>query len=107
FFYTKLRYPRKKIVWSVRGELNPGALKFSRWKKAPLLFLYKRLIGNLLFHTTSKQETVDTQAQFNDTKIIQIPNFIRSYRRHQVQTKERSEERRVGKECRSRWTTYH
>src|SRR5690606_29503755 len=47
FFYTKLRYPRKKIVWSVRGELNPGALKFSRWKKAPLLFLYKRLIGNL------------------------------------------------------------
>src|SRR5690606_28460256 len=69
FFYAKARYPEKKIVWSVRGELNTGALKFSRWKKAPLLFLYKRLVSKVLFHTTSTQETVDTQAQFSDTQI--------------------------------------
>src|SRR5690606_22739306 len=53
FFYTKLKYPKKKIVWSVRGELNPGALKFSNKKKIPLLFLYKRFVDGITFHTTS------------------------------------------------------
>src|SRR5690606_14445318 len=57
FFYTKLRYPRKKIVWSVRGELSPGALRFSSWKKLPVLSIYKKLVKNVVFHATSNQET--------------------------------------------------
>jgi len=39
FFYRSLFYNNKKIVWSVRGELNSNALKFSSWKKKPLIFL--------------------------------------------------------------------
>src|SRR5690606_9323864 len=88
FFYTKLRYPRKKILWSVRGELSPGALRFSSWKKTPVLFLYKKLVKNVVFHATSNQETKDTQAMFNDVQVVQIPNFIRVYKRLQVETKE-------------------
>ena len=34
---------------------------------------------------------------------VQIHDFLFPYTQHQV----RSEERRVGKECRSRWSPYH
>lgn len=88
FFYAKIRYPKKKIVWSVRGELSPAALRFSRGKKLPLLFIYRRWMDNILFHSTSKQETIDTKHQFRGARIIQVPNFIRSYRRISVPTKD-------------------
>ena len=38
---------------------------------------------------------------------IRIKNSIYRYKRKKVEKTIRSEERRVGKECRSRWSPYH
>ena len=45
---------------------------------------------------------------FNAIKIsLASPEKIRSWSHGEVKKPERSEERRVGKECRSRWSPYH
>ena len=36
-----------------------------------------------------------------------LEDFIQEYRKNRIGTPRRSEERRVGKECRSRWSPYH
>jgi glycosyltransferase involved in cell wall biosynthesis len=76
FFYRSLFHPNKKIIWSVRGELNENALKFSSWKKKPLLILYKLLNKNIVYHSTSAQETEGVQRMFPKNKIVEIPNLI-------------------------------
>lgn len=81
FFYIKSSFSKKKIIWSVRGELNPNALKFSRLKKEPLLCLYKNMTKNILFHSTSKKETEEIKSVFKDAKIVEIPNFIEPNKR--------------------------
>ena len=40
-------------------------------------------------------------------KIPDIPSFISSITWSRIDPATRSEERRVGKECRSRWSPYH
>lgn len=82
FFYTKIFFRHKKIIWSVRGELNSNALIFSKWKKKPLLFIYTKLCSNVVFHATSEQETIDTKKYFKNSKIIQIPNLIKPSERY-------------------------
>lgn len=86
FFYTKLFYGKKKIVWSVRGELNENALEFSQKKKKPLLFLYKRLTKNIIFHSTSEKETQEIHSVFGNVKVIEVPNFIEPSKRIDVKT---------------------
>lgn len=76
FLYTKLFYKNKSIVWSVRGELNPNALKYSNWKKKPVLALYKRLNKNITYHSTSKEETLGIQTFFPNTTVVELPNYI-------------------------------
>lgn len=76
FLYSKLLFPKKVIVWSVRGELNREALKFSKLKKIPFLFFYRILGKNVVFHSTSSQETIDIKKHFFNSKIIEMPNFI-------------------------------
>lgn len=71
-----LFFPRKKVVCSIRGELNPSALKFSRWKKQPTLFLYRLLYKKILFHTTSEAEDRDVKAFFTNCKTVEIPNLM-------------------------------
>jgi glycosyltransferase involved in cell wall biosynthesis len=83
FFYIKFFFPKKKIIWSVRGELSPNALKFSRLKKKPLLFLYKKWCKNILFHSTSEKETAEIKSVFGNVKTVEIPNFIEPSKRRE------------------------
>lgn len=76
FIYKSLFYPNKKVVWSVRGELNDNALKYSSWKKKPLLFLYKLFNKNIVYHSTSEQETKGIKRMFPNNKIVEIPNLL-------------------------------
>lgn len=76
FLYTKLFYKNKRIVWSVRGELNPNALKYSNWKKRPVLALYKWLNKNITYHSTSKEETLGIQTFFPNNTVLELPNYI-------------------------------
>jgi len=76
FLYGSLFQQNKKIIWSVRGELNDNALKFSIWKKKPLLALYKLINKNIVYHSTSPQETKGIRKMFPKNKIVEIPNLI-------------------------------
>jgi glycosyltransferase involved in cell wall biosynthesis len=71
-------WQRKKIIWSVRGELDEQALRFSRWKKKPILFLVQRLLAHrVTFHTTSAAETTFVRQIFGATaQVIEIPNYL-------------------------------
>lgn len=76
FFYCKLFFPKKKIIWSVRGELNKNALQFSGWKKKPFLWLYKHLNKGITYHSTSDEETSHIKDTFPNATIVQMPNLI-------------------------------
>ena len=51
-----------------------------------------------------RMDTERIQEQYKKTQEIALSN---QQQKHQNITAERSEERRVGKECRSRWSPYH
>lgn len=76
FLYKSIFTPNKKIIWSVRGELNENALQFSSWKKRPLLLLYKMFSKNITFHSTSPQESEGISRMFPNNKIVEVPNFL-------------------------------
>lgn len=76
FLYRGLFHRNKKIIWSVRGELNENALKFSSWKKQPLLILYRLLNKNIVYHSTSPQETEGIKKMFPNNIVVEIPNLI-------------------------------
>lgn len=76
-FFTKLFYPKKLIICSVRGELNEEALKFSSWKKTPFLYLYFKKMSGLYFHSTSEKEMGEISKYVNNSKnCFLIPNLI-------------------------------
>lgn len=77
FFYCKIFLPRKHIVLSVRGQLNPYALRISRYKKAILLFFYKMFYTKVLFHATADKEVSEIQSVIPRANIINIPNLIK------------------------------
>ncbi len=76
FFYSKIFYPSKPVVWSVRGELNKNALIYSTKKKKVLLGLYRKLGKNIVFHSTSESETNDIATLFPGFDQFMIPNYI-------------------------------
>lgn len=71
---------KKPLIWSPRGELDPPALMYSRFKKNAVLFLIKKIIlpfADVTFHATCDAETEYIKNTFGDRcKIIQIPNYI-------------------------------
>src|SRR5690606_31278047 len=89
FFYSRLFFPKKRIVWSVRGELSPEALQYGSRKKAKLLSLYKKFNKSVVFHATSAQETADIRSHFPDVDIIEIPNLLLPAERLLLETKDR------------------
>ncbi len=68
----------KKLVWSARGELDPQALIYSRFRKKPILWLIKNLIGTYpAFHSTCDDETENIKNIFGEAaNIRKIPNYI-------------------------------
>jgi glycosyltransferase involved in cell wall biosynthesis len=76
FLYRLIFYPKKKIIWSVRGELNQNALQFNSWKKKPLLSIYKAFNKNIVYHSTSPQETQWIRQMFPKSRIVEVPNLI-------------------------------
>jgi glycosyltransferase involved in cell wall biosynthesis len=68
----------KKIVWSVRGELDEFSLNHSARRKRPILWCIRNLIGTYpVFHSTSDDETGYIKAIFGSkARVFQIPNYI-------------------------------
>lgn len=84
FFYSKIFYPKKKIIWTVRGELNDTALGFSSLKKQIILYFYKKLSSNVIFHGTSTKEMSEIATTFPASKLVQLPNFIQPHDKLQL-----------------------
>lgn len=68
----------KKIVVSPQGEFYGWALSRSKWRKQPVLMLYRFLLARrCIFHSTCDSESDYISKQFNyPVRIVQIPNFI-------------------------------
>ena len=58
-------------------------------------------------HLESITENCDVDLVINCAGIGKITDFLKLSDEEDLNTAERSEERRVGKECRSRWSPYH
>lgn len=76
FLALKMFKKNTNIIWSVRGEFNKNAISINKLKKLPILTLIRSRIDNTIFHSTSSQETNDILNQFENAKIIKIPNLI-------------------------------
>lgn len=81
YFYCKFFLRKKRIIWSVRGELNQNALVYNSWKKKPLLFFYKKINKSIVYHSTSVKETEDIKRVFPQSTIVEVPNFVESAKR--------------------------
>src|SRR5690606_14666604 len=53
----------------------------------PLLFLYKKMAKNILFHSTSEKETEEIRTVMGNVNIVEIPNFIQPSERKDEPTK--------------------
>lgn len=76
FILLKLNRFKGKIIWSIRGEFNENALKYSRYKKKPILLLVKGMTRDVLFHSTSFQETEEISNVLGDREVLMLPNYM-------------------------------
>src|ERR1017187_2181948 len=83
------------------GYLQTSAREYDAGNEAES----KRLATTLrvLFHNTTRSKSLFHQLGMDGCKMLKIPELFRK----QELLDHRSEERRVGKECRSRWSPYH
>ena len=72
------------------------------------LFTILFIVNITLYHTVGKGMLFYSVAFVSTVLFLLVLNFFRSpFRRFPYDSEGRSEERRVGKECRSRWSPYH
>lgn len=68
---------KKKVIWSVRGELAESALNFSKKKKVIILKWIRLISSSITFHSTSPLETKAIYEQIDENiRIIELPNFM-------------------------------
>ncbi len=66
----------QRWIWSPRGECSPQALRYSTWKKKPVLFLLKKISHKAIFHATAPKESAEIRALFGpDVQIVECGNF--------------------------------
>src|SRR5260221_14203694 len=66
-----------------------------------------RTLDSVARNTYTRKEIVVVNDGSTDNTRSQIRAFMKKYPTSRVHLLSRSEERRVGKECRSRWSPYH
>ena len=74
-FVVAARKFKKPIVWSLHGMLSPWAMKFKRWKKLPVWWLWQKrdLKYAAILHVTSEKEAEWVRAYGFDNRIVNIP----------------------------------
>lgn len=72
-------WKKKAVLWSCRGNLDEAALRFSRWKKIPLLWVIKKLLAGpgTTFHATSAVESAHIKRHFGpNVRLVEISNYM-------------------------------
>ena len=95
----------KAVVWDIGGVLidNPNIRNFWQKKKSS-----RKLRNEFGSGKLSKKEFIKRGAELlgmSQKKFLE--GYKRAYLSMDLIKEGRSEERRVGKECRSRWSPYH
>ena len=88
-FYRKENYSNL-IIYKTDAELNEK-------------YVNTVVINNKNDHKNNENEIF----KLNDLNKLKIINRIQPEHFRSIKQQKRSEERRVGKECRSRWSPYH
>ena len=70
---------------------------------------YKEFKKSIGFPVKEKkvEEVIRSEKPLTEDVVDQLRSVVKKKKEEESLTKERSEERRVGKECRSRWSPYH
>ena len=109
YFLLRIVNGRDKRLWLAMGAAAGVGLQN---KHTMLVFLFSVVAGLLL--TPARRELRNKWVWLGGLIVLAIflPNLVWEARNHwpQIETVRnalRSEERRVGKECRSRWSPYH
>ena len=79
-------------------------------RKKSFILLLLFISNTSLFSQNPLTEDALLEKQIYETGLIHAPlplNTSRSFEENALKKEVRSEERRVGKECRSRWSPYH
>src|SRR5260370_20251250 len=95
FFSSRRRHTRFKCDWS--SDVCSSDLR-SVAEGVAALYAYEAQVPEI---ATTKVDGLNRFYGINDAKAIAYFSI------HEQADKARSEERRVGKECRSRWSPYH
>ena len=85
FLMSWLFFRKKKIIWSVRGELSEKALKYGTKAKKGVIILYKLLNKNVVYHATSQKEREEINAVFPNNKIVIVANYMPTSERLNVE----------------------
>ena len=98
--------PRNKYLQELRSVMHNGMIKIvtgiRRCGKSYLLFeLFKQ---SLLESGANEEHIIQVDLENQRSKHLRDPDILLDYIDGHIT---RSEERRVGKECRSRWSPYH
>src|SRR2546422_2965198 len=88
---TELRQLAKTLGFEVVGKFTQKRAGFDK----------------TAYFGTGKREELKEQILENQAEIILIDHEISPSQAFNLEKEARSEERRVGKECRSRWSPYH
>ena len=86
-----------------KAKIRPA----SNWSAIWVLPLIALIIGGWLGWRAYSQQGIDIQVRFESGEGIQVNKTEVVYKGMPVGKVKRSEERRVGKECRSRWSPGH
>ncbi len=71
------RFYGKKVVWSVRGELEDGAMHYkSKFKMFYIKLVKLCITKNFVFHGTSAKEVTNIKKYFPNVKTVKLPNYI-------------------------------
>ena len=68
---------RKRVIWSVRGELTSSALKYNTVFKRLILAVIGRIKSFIIFHGTSEDEIELIKIRFGpNTRTVHVPNYM-------------------------------
>src|SRR2546426_370217 len=100
-------FPDEWLARSLEGVLSPELLVELRTKAQPGQTLWEALVAQKVVNDDQILTALSTRFRLKLADVKDVDPGIKEKVPEQLARRYRSEERRVGKECRSRWSPYH
>ena|SRR2546426_8572615 len=99
-------FPDEWLAHSLEGVLTPELLVELRTKAQPNQTLWETLVAQKVVSDEQILTALSTRFRLKLADVKEVDLTVKEKVPEQL-ARRRSEERRVGKECRSRWSPYH